>query len=187
MYKIFLGTKMIKWDNNDRRPVYLALCRTDEADSRAHPDSLGFGLLNCHLNGFGLDVWWNAERQLGHTESKAINTHRRACKKWQKALTTLLQPKDTCDSLALSSFIHPIPSIFKTPNTKNEPHHSQLQLKDWVHPPCGSMESIYLECCNKLHEGKTLLPNMAARPYTLVTTISARLLLVLRWSRQVQT
>lgn len=36
---------------------YLALCSTDEADSRPHPDSLGFGLLNSHLNGFGLDTW----------------------------------------------------------------------------------------------------------------------------------
>lgn len=35
---------------------YLALCSTDEADSRSHPDSLGFGLLDCHLNGFGLAI-----------------------------------------------------------------------------------------------------------------------------------
>lgn len=36
---------------------YLALRSADEADGRPHPDSLGFGLLNCDLNGFGLDIW----------------------------------------------------------------------------------------------------------------------------------
>lgn len=54
---------------------YLALCSTDEADSRSHPDSLGFGLLDCHLNGFGLAILWEAERELVYTESKLINTY----------------------------------------------------------------------------------------------------------------
>lgn len=43
--------------SSDRRPVYLALCGTDEVDGRADPHGLSFGLLDCHLNGFGLDIW----------------------------------------------------------------------------------------------------------------------------------
>lgn len=35
---------------------YLALGSADEADSRAHPDSLGFGLFNRHLDGFGWGI-----------------------------------------------------------------------------------------------------------------------------------
>ncbi|TNN39020.1 hypothetical protein EYF80_050812 [Liparis tanakae] len=35
---------------------YLALRSADEIDGRPNPDRLGFGLLDCHLNGFGRDT-----------------------------------------------------------------------------------------------------------------------------------
>jgi len=41
---------------------YLALRSADKVDGRPNPDSLGFGLLDCNLNGFGWDTWWNAKR-----------------------------------------------------------------------------------------------------------------------------
>lgn len=40
---------------------YLALCSTDELDSRPDPYSLGFGLFNDYLDRFGRDTWWQGE------------------------------------------------------------------------------------------------------------------------------